>query len=75
MGQRWADAIRQPNHGREAGREAMILEILFVVCMFLWFLAQLPVPQAVAYSWASTWLAFIAVLLLGLFIFLPALRG
>lgn len=53
----------------------MILEILFVVCMFLWFLSCLPVPAAAPYTWASSWLAFIAVLLLGLFIFLPALRG
>ncbi len=53
----------------------MILEILFVVDMFLWFLSCLPVPQAAPYGWASNWLAFIAVLLLGLFLFLPALRG
>ena len=53
----------------------MILEILFVVNMFLWFLSCLPVPQVAPYGWASNWLAFIAVLLLGLFLFLPALRG
>jgi hypothetical protein len=53
----------------------MIIEILFVVTMFLWFLTALPVPQAIAYGWAGTWLSFIAVLLLGLFLFLPALRG
>lgn len=52
----------------------MVLEILFVVCMFLWFLAQLPVPQIQGYPWASAWLAFIAVLLLGVFIFMPGMR-
>jgi hypothetical protein len=53
----------------------MILEILFVVTMFLWFLTALPVPQTQPFGWANTWLAFIAVLLLGLFMFLPALRA
>lgn len=53
----------------------MVLEILFVVCMFLWFLTNLPVPQAAPFNWASGWLAFIAVLLLGLFIFMPGMRG
>jgi Fe2+ transport system protein B len=53
----------------------MIIEILFVVCMFLWFLANMPVPQIAAYNWANSWLAFIAVLLIGLYLFLPALRG
>jgi hypothetical protein len=52
----------------------MVLEILFVVDMFLWFLTNLPVPQAAPYGWASGWLGFIAVLLLGLFIFVPGLR-
>jgi hypothetical protein len=52
----------------------MILEILFVVTMFLWFLSSLPVPQVTQFGWASTWLAFISVLLLGLFIFMPGLR-
>jgi hypothetical protein len=53
----------------------MIVTILFVVTMFLWFLSSLPVPQVAPFSWASGWLAFIAVLLLGIFIFMPALRG
>jgi hypothetical protein len=52
----------------------MVVEILFVVCMFLWFLANLPVPQMSQFGWASSWLAFIAVLLLGVFIFMPGLR-
>jgi hypothetical protein len=52
----------------------MVLEILFVVCMFLWFLTCLPVPQMTQFGWAGSWLAFIAVLLLGLFIFMPGMR-
>jgi hypothetical protein len=52
----------------------MILEILFVMTLFLWFLTILPVPQAQPFNWAGNWLAFIAVLILGLFLFLPALR-
>jgi hypothetical protein len=51
-----------------------IVEILFVVDMFLWFLTCLPVRQAQEYNWASSWLGFIAVLLLGLFLFVPGLR-
>jgi hypothetical protein len=52
----------------------MILEILLVVDLFLWFLSLLPVPQVTAYGWASNWLAWIAVLLLALFLFMPGLR-
>jgi hypothetical protein len=43
--------------------------------MFLWFLSALPVPQVQAFPWAGNWLAFIAVLLLGIFIFMPGLRS
>jgi hypothetical protein len=50
----------------------MVLEILFVVTMFLWFLTCLPVQHP--FNWAGSWLAFIAVLLLGLFLFMPGLR-
>ena len=53
----------------------MIVEILFVVTLFLWFLTNLPVPQAAQFGWAGNWLAFIAVLLLGIFIFMPGMRG
>jgi hypothetical protein len=53
----------------------MILEILFVVDMFLWFLTCLPVPQTAQFGWANSWLGFIAVLLLGIFLFVPGLRG
>lgn len=52
----------------------MILEILFVVTLFLWGLSLLPVPQIGPFNWASNWLAFIAVLLIGLFLFVPGLR-
>ena len=52
----------------------MVVTILFVVTMFLWFLTNLPVPQAQQFSWTSSWLAFIAVLLLGVFIFMPGVR-
>ena len=52
----------------------MVLTVLFIVVMFIWFLSILPVPQIAPYGWAGSWLAFIAVLLLGLFIFMPGLR-
>jgi hypothetical protein len=55
--------------------QRMILEILFIVVMALWFLTSLPVSPAMQYGWASSWLAFLAVLLLGLYLFMPALRG
>jgi hypothetical protein len=53
----------------------MIIEMLFVVFMAVWFLTCLPVPQFSAYPWASNWLAFICVLMVGLYLFIPALRG
>jgi len=52
----------------------MIVEILFVVTMFLWLLTVLPFPPLAPYAGAGGFLAFIAVLLLGIFIFMPALR-
>jgi hypothetical protein len=52
----------------------MVIEILLVVDLFLWFLSLLPVPQAATFNWASSWLAWIAVLLLALFLFIPGLR-
>ena len=52
----------------------MIIEILFIMTVFLWFLSILPVAPATQFSWANSWLAFVAVLLLGLFIFLPGMR-
>ena len=53
----------------------MIIEILLVVDLFLWFLTLVPVPQASQFAWANGWLAWIAVLLLTLFLFLPGLRA
>jgi hypothetical protein len=52
----------------------MIIEILLVVDLFLWFLSLLPVAPANAYTWATSWLAWIAVLLLTIFLFVPGLR-
>ena len=52
----------------------MIIEILLVVDLFLWFLSLLPVPQLGPFTWASSWLAWIAALLLALFLFVPGLR-
>ena len=53
----------------------MIIEILFVVVMFLWLLTILPLPPMAPFSQANVFFAFVAVLLLGLFLFLPGLRG
>lgn len=53
----------------------MVILILLVVDLFLWFLALLPIPQATAYGWATGWFAWIAALLLTLFLFVPGLRG
>lgn len=48
----------------------MILLTLFVVCMFLWLLSLLPIPNPPGnFNWASPWLAFFAVLFLGLSMF------
>jgi hypothetical protein len=53
----------------------VVLEILIIVDIFLWFLSLLPVPQITPFTWASGWLAWIAVLLIALFLFVPGLRG
>jgi len=53
----------------------MILEILFIMVMFLWFITILPLPPLAPYHTANVFFAFTAVLLLGLYIFLPAMRG
>ena len=52
----------------------MIIEILLVVDLFLWFLSLLPVPAVATFNWASSWLAWIAVVLLAVFLFVPGLR-
>lgn len=50
----------------------LIIEVLLIVDLFLWFLALLPIPQVTHFNWATSWLAWIAVVLLALFILLPA---
>lgn len=52
----------------------MVLTILFVVSMFLWGLSVLPHPTIAQFGWATSLLAWISVLILGLFIFVPGLR-
>jgi len=52
----------------------MILEILFTVVMFLWLLTILPLPPMAQFASSNVFFAFVAVLLLGLYIFLPAMR-
>jgi len=52
----------------------MIIEILFVVVMFLWLLTILPLPPMAPFASSNVFFAFVAVLLLGLYIFLPAMR-
>lgn len=47
----------------------MILLVLWCVAMFLWLLANLPPAAQFIPPAAGGWLAFIAVLLLGLAIF------
>lgn len=51
----------------------MIIEILLIVTLFLWLLSLLPIPQ-VPFAWANNWLAWIAALLLTVFLFVPGLR-
>jgi len=52
----------------------MIIEILFVVVLFLWLLTILPLPPMAPFQSSNVFFAFVAVLLLGLYIFLPAMR-
>jgi hypothetical protein len=53
----------------------MVLEILLIVVLLLWFLSLLPIAPAPNFTWATSWLAWIAVLLIALFLFVPGLRG
>jgi hypothetical protein len=52
----------------------MVVEILLVVDLFLWFLALLPIPQVATFTWASSWFAWIAALLITIVLFMPGLR-
>jgi hypothetical protein len=51
----------------------MIIEILFVVTMFLWFLTRVPHPSIAQFEPAGGYLAFVAVLLLGIAVYMPGL--
>jgi hypothetical protein len=53
----------------------MILEILFIIDMVFWGISGLPSPQLEGFRWTNHWFGFFAVLLLGLYIFAPGLRG
>lgn len=52
---------------------ALIIIILWVVAMFIWFLALTPPGQPYAAA-GRPWIAWVCVLLLGLFLFVPGLR-
>jgi hypothetical protein len=52
----------------------MILLVLFTVSMFLWFISLTPPAQPYS-AVASPWIAWICVLLLGIYLFVPGLRG
>jgi hypothetical protein len=51
----------------------MIIMILFVVAMFLWFISLTP-PAAPYAAIGRPWIAWICVLLLGIFLFVPGIR-
>jgi len=44
---------------------SLILTVVFVMCMFMWFLAALPVAQAEPYRWVHPIISWIAVAILG----------
>lgn len=52
----------------------MIILVLFVVVMFLWLLTILPLPPMAPFSASNIYFAFVAVLLLGLYVFMPGVR-
>jgi hypothetical protein len=54
---------------------AMILMVLFTVVMLLWFLTILPFPPLQPFAAGGAFFNFLSVLLLGLYLFVPALRG
>lgn len=41
------------------------LMVVFIVCMILWLLSAMPIPQVTPYSWAHPLLAWICVAILG----------
>jgi hypothetical protein len=52
----------------------MVILILLIVDLFLWFLSLMPVPGVSAYNWATSWLAWIAAVLITAFLFIPGFR-
>jgi hypothetical protein len=48
----------------------IVLVVIFTVTMFLWLLALLGAVPTAQYPHAATWLAFFAVLVLGVVVFL-----
>lgn len=53
----------------------MILIVLFAVVMLIWGMTHFaPQPVMQQYTWAPNWLAWLSVLFLGLYVFVPALR-
>lgn len=52
----------------------MILLVLWVVTMFLWLLTMIPWPNNQPPAWAHPLLGWLAVLFIGLYVFMPALR-
>jgi hypothetical protein len=53
----------------------VIIEILFIMTMFLWGLTCIPHPSLAPFAWSNGLLAWIAVLLLGLAFYAPGLGG
>ena len=52
----------------------MIIQILFVIFMVLWLLTHFPQGPHAGYPWANGILAWLSVLMLGLWLFLPMAR-
>jgi len=67
--------VREADHLYISTKEFhMLVQILFIVDMFLWLLTLIPYPAVAPYVAARSVLAFIAVLLLGIVVFVPAWR-
>ena len=52
----------------------MVIEILFIIFMVLWLLTFFPGPHTATYPWAHGALAWLAVLMLGIWLFAPMAR-
>ena len=53
----------------------MVIEILFIIFMVLWLLTFFPSGLQAGYPWANGVLAWLCVMLLGVYLFLPLVRG